>query len=57
MHFSPEARVVEKVIDSAVMLGHSDEALFFMQRFKAAYPQEYEQWSVANARISASQSP
>lgn len=49
MHFSPEARVVQKVVESAVMLGRSDEALYFMQRFKAAYPQDYDRWASENA--------
>jgi Virulence factor membrane-bound polymerase, C-terminal/O-Antigen ligase/Protein glycosylation ligase len=57
MHFSPEARVVQKVIESAVVLGHSDEALFFMQRFKAAYPQDYEQWVAANTGAPGLKSP
>jgi len=56
-HFSPEARVVQKVIESAVMLGHSDEALFFIQRFKAAYPQDYEQWAAANTSSPGLKSP
>lgn len=38
LHFSPEARVVQALIDSAVMLGRDDEALYYSQRFKAAFP-------------------
>mgnify|MGYP003738355357 CR=1 FL=1 len=52
LHFSPESRVVVKVIESAAMLGHTDEVLFFSQRFKAAYPQEYERWVKENAHIA-----
>jgi hypothetical protein len=44
LHFSPEARVIEKVIESAVQLGLDDEALLHMQRYRAAFPQEYAQW-------------
>ena len=44
LHFSPEARVVEKLIDSAVLLGRRDEARFFVGRYRAAYPAEYENW-------------
>jgi O-antigen ligase len=51
MHYSPEARVVQKVIESAIMLGHSDEALYFMQRFKAAYPQDYDRWASENVSV------
>jgi hypothetical protein len=45
LHFSPEARVVEKLIDSAVMLGRDEEALYYLQRFKAAFPEAHARWS------------
>jgi hypothetical protein len=45
LHFSPEARVVEKLIESAVMLGRDEEALFYLQRFKAAFPEAHARWS------------
>ena len=38
LHFSPEPQVVKKLIESAVMLGRDDEAAFYLQRFKAAFP-------------------
>ncbi len=38
LHFSPEARVVEVLIHSARLLGREDEALFYEQRLRAAYP-------------------
>jgi O-antigen ligase len=44
LHFSPEARVAEKLIESARMLGRDDEARFFQQRLKAAFPDEYADW-------------
>jgi hypothetical protein len=47
LHFSPEPRVVEKVIESATMLGREDEALFYLQRFKAAFPEQHARWSSA----------
>jgi O-antigen ligase len=47
LHFSPEPRVVEKVVESATMLGREDEALFYLQRFKAAFPEQHARWSVA----------
>lgn len=49
LHYSPEARVVEKLIESAVMLGRDDEAMQFMARYKAAYPQEYARWVTEQA--------
>lgn len=45
LHFSPEPRVVEKVIESAVLLNQDDEALFYLQRFRAAFPQQHAQWA------------
>jgi O-antigen ligase len=44
LHFSPEARVVAKLIDSALVLQRTDEAVFFMRRFRAAYPNDYARW-------------
>ncbi|MEA3395171.1 MAG: Wzy polymerase domain-containing protein [Pseudomonadota bacterium] len=44
LHFSPEPRVVEKLIESAILLGCDNEARFFMTRYRAAYPQAYERW-------------
>ena len=44
LHFSPEARVVEKLIDSALMLGRDEEALFYLARYRAAFPSEYARW-------------
>lgn len=49
LHYSPEARVVEKLIESAVMLGRDDEAKQFMVRYKAAYPKEYARWVTEQA--------
>jgi hypothetical protein len=44
LHFSPEPRVVQKLVESATMLGKDAEALYYLQRFKAAFPKEYAQW-------------
>jgi O-antigen polymerase len=38
LHFSPEPRVIEKLIDSAVLLGRSDEAQYYRLRYQAAFP-------------------
>lgn len=48
LHFSPEPRVVEKLIESAVMLGRDDEAAYFLQRFKAAFPEAQARWATAS---------
>ena len=44
LHFSPEPRVIEVVIESSAMLGQDDKALYYLQRFRAAFPQAYAQW-------------
>ncbi len=44
LHFSPEPRVAEKLIDSAVMLGRDDVAEYYLVRYKAAFPKEHSLW-------------
>ena len=48
LHYSPEARVVEKLIESAVMLGRDDEALLYLARFRAAFPKAHALWVKGN---------
>ena len=47
LHFSPEPRVIEKVIESAVMLGRDEEALLHLARYRAAFPESHAQWRSA----------
>lgn len=49
VHFSPEPRVVEKLIEAAVMLGRDDEAVFYLERFKVAFPQAHAAWAKESA--------
>jgi hypothetical protein len=44
LHFSPEAGVVIKLIESAALLGLEDEALAHAKRLRIAFPAEYERW-------------
>lgn len=44
-HFSPEPRVIEALIESSVMLGYDDEALNYLQRYEAAFPDKHREWS------------
>lgn len=44
LHYSPEPRVVEKLIESAVLLGRDDEAQFHIARYRAAFPQAHAKW-------------
>ena len=47
LHYSPEPRVVQKLIESAVILGKDAEALAYLARFKAAFPKEHASWAKA----------
>ena len=53
LHFSPEPRVVEAIIESAVMLRDDSEALYYLQRYKAAFPREHAVWAATSARYKA----
>ncbi|MDI1246223.1 MAG: Wzy polymerase domain-containing protein [Rhodoferax sp.] len=44
LHFSPEAKVAEIVIDSARLLGRDAEADFYLARLQAAFPQAHAEW-------------
>ncbi|NCN96695.1 MAG: polymerase [Rhodoferax sp.] len=45
LHFSPEAQVLELLLDSARMLGKSDEVIYFSLRYQAAFAQAYTLWA------------
>ncbi|XDF36227.1 Wzy polymerase domain-containing protein [Paracidovorax avenae] len=44
LHYSPEPRVIEALIDSATRLGLDGEADFHTRRYRDVYPQEYASW-------------
>ena len=44
VHLSPEPRVIEYLIESAVMLGKDEEAMFYLARYKVAFPAESARW-------------
>ena len=52
VHYSPEPRVIEALIDSATLLGLRDEAALNARRYQAAYPQEYDRWQGRQAPAS-----
>lgn len=47
LHYSPEPRVIEKVLESATMLERYDEAVLHLARYRAAFPREYARWRAA----------
>lgn len=44
LHFSPEPRVVERVLDAALVLHKDDVVAFHMPRYQAAFPEAYAAW-------------
>ncbi|KLN54679.1 PglL family O-oligosaccharyltransferase [Variovorax paradoxus] len=44
LHFSPEPRVIVKLIESAELMGRGQEARDQAERFRIAFPAEYERW-------------
>ncbi len=50
LHYSPEPRVIEKLIESATLLGRDDEAQAHLAHYRAAFPVDHARWATANAR-------
>lgn len=44
LRYSPEPRVIEKLIESATLLGRYDEAVEHLARFRAAFPEAHQAW-------------
>ena len=53
LHFSPEPRVIEKLIESAVLLGRDDEAAYFLVRYRAAFPEAHARWAAESSSHKA----
>ncbi|MBS7806056.1 Wzy polymerase domain-containing protein [Variovorax sp. PCZ-1] len=45
VRWSPEPRIIEKLIESSVMLGLDDVAAFHLKRYRIAYPHAYALWA------------
>jgi hypothetical protein len=45
LHFSPEPKVVEILIESAVQLQRWDEVRIRLAQFHAAFPKEHAEWA------------
>jgi O-antigen ligase len=48
LHYSPEPRVIEKLIESGTLMGHTQEMVAHLARLRAAFPDAYAAWSQAN---------
>ena len=44
LHYSPEPRVIEKIIESSLLLGLDGVASAHIARYRAAFPAEYARW-------------
>ena len=44
LHVAPEPRVIEKLIDSAVLEQQLERAQFYLERYQAAFPREHADW-------------
>jgi O-antigen ligase len=53
LHYSPEPRVIEKLIESEVLLHRQDEVLAQLARYRAAFPDAYEKWRAGNATLGS----
>jgi hypothetical protein len=52
LHFSPEAKVVEKILDAALVLGRDDKVAYYAPRFAAAFPEDYQRWRLAHTQLA-----
>ena len=54
LHFSPEPRVIEPLIESAIALGRDEVAAYHLRRYRAAYPEEFARWKTRAGASAAS---
>ncbi|HSH89906.1 MAG TPA: Wzy polymerase domain-containing protein, partial [Ramlibacter sp.] len=47
LHYSPEPRIIEKVVESGTLIGRTDEAVVHLARLRAAFPDAYAAWQKA----------
>lgn len=48
LHYSPEPRVIESLIESLVLIRQDDEAMWHLARYRAAFPADHAAWSARN---------
>ena len=53
LHYSPEPRVIEKLIESARLLRRDEEAAALLARYRAAFPDDYARWAAGQAKVAA----
>ncbi|MBA2962913.1 MULTISPECIES: PglL family O-oligosaccharyltransferase [Ramlibacter] len=52
LHYSPEPGVIEKLAESALLLGRSDEVAWLVPRYQAAFPDDYAKWQLRELALS-----
>lgn len=57
MHFSPEPRVIVKLIESAELMGQKEEAQEEAERFRDAFPSDFSRWMRGDAGDGTAPSP
>lgn len=50
LHFSPEPRVIEPLLDSLLLQGRGEALQFYLARFQAAFPEPSARWASRNGR-------
>ncbi len=53
IEWSPEPRVIEMLIESSVMMGLDDMAVFHLKRYRLAYPLAYAAWQRQQGKITS----
>ena len=51
LHFSPEAKVVETILNAALLLQRADKIAFYAPRYAEAFPEDYALWRQAHADL------
>ena len=48
LHYSPESRVIEVLVESLTLAGRQEEAVWHLARYRAAFPADYQAWRRRN---------
>jgi hypothetical protein len=57
LHFSPEPRVIERLIEAATLLGQDELALQHLARYRSAFPADFAKWQPTRRAALAAVSP
>lgn len=57
LHYSPEPRVVERLVEADTLLGRDQEAVSLLARYRAAFPADYAHWRESQGLGASGASP